>query len=93
MLQIKSKFAAAAIATASLLAVVSNANQAQAGCLPTPSSPTKLQLQDGDEVGGEGRSYRKQVVQYKPCGTPYYVWTTAYRTVKVPVTYEVKVWH
>ncbi len=35
--------------------------------------------------------YQKQVLKYKSCGTPYYVWQTFYKTVKVPVYKRVKV--
>ena len=38
-------------------------------------------------------AYKTQVVRYKPCGTPYVAWETRTKTVKVPVTYRVKVYH
>ncbi len=35
--------------------------------------------------------FQRKITLYKPCGTPYYVWKTFYKTVKVPVTHRVKV--
>lgn len=35
--------------------------------------------------------YERRVTLYKPCGTPYSVWKTYYRTVEVPVSRRVKV--
>ena len=36
-------------------------------------------------------AYKKHVVKYKPCGTPYVGWEVAYKTVKVPVQKTIKV--
>ena len=35
--------------------------------------------------------YKTKVIRYRPCGTPYYVWKTYPKTIKVPVTYRVKI--
>ncbi len=34
---------------------------------------------------------KKKVVLYHPCGTPYYVWKTYYKTIKVPVYKKVPI--
>lgn len=38
-------------------------------------------------------AYETKVVRYKPCGTPYVAWETRTKTIQVPVTYRVKVYH
>lgn len=37
--------------------------------------------------------YKVEVVRYKPCGTPYLTWENRFKSVKVPVTHRVKVYH
>ncbi len=38
-------------------------------------------------------AYKHRVVEYYPCGTPYYVWHTHYKTVRVPVYTRIRTCH